>query len=53
MYLKNVYEVDQQLGGGVWSLSACWGGGWGIDLQERLKIANPGGMPGGYCYQSN
>ena len=29
------------------------GGGWGIDLQERLKIANPGGMPGGYCYQSN
>ena len=25
MYPKNVYEVDQQLGGGVWSLSACPG----------------------------
>ena len=32
MYPKNVYEVDQQLGGGIWSLSACSaaeGGGGG------------------------
>ena len=42
---KNVYEVDQELGGRELPISAC--PGWGIDLQERKKIQIPGGMPGG------
>ena len=43
---KNVYEVDQELGGGELSVSAC--AEWGIDLQERKKnYKSPGVCPGG------
>ena len=42
---NNVYEVDQELGGGELSLFVC--PGWGIDLQERKKLQIPGGVPGG------
>ena len=46
---KNIYEVDQELGGGELSLSACRG--WGIDLppRKKKKLQIPrggGGMPG-------
>ena len=45
---KNVYVnvVDQKLGGGELSLSACPGVG-NIDLQERKILQIPGCMPGG------
>ena len=36
---KNVYVVDQKLGGGELSLSVCPGGG--IDLQEKKKGKYP------------
>ena len=47
---KNVYVVDQELGGGELSLSAC--AGWGIDLQERKKITNPRGCAVGAWLQA-
>ena len=46
---KNVYEVDQELGGRELSISAC--PRWEIDLQERKEIQIPGGMPGGAWLQ--
>ena len=44
---KNIYEVDQELGGGELSLSACRG--WGIDLppRKKKKLQIPRG--GGYA----
>ena len=51
---KNVYEVDQELGGGELSLSVC--PGWEIDLQEKknkqIKQIS-GGITRGHGYKSN
>ena len=46
---KNVYEVDQERGGG--NCLFLRARGWGIDLQERKKLQIPGGVPGGAWLQ--
>ena len=46
---KNVYVVDQKLGAGELSLSAC--PGVGNSLQERKILQIPGGVPGGDGYK--
>ena len=49
---KNVYEVDQELGGGKLSLSACLGVGNRPPRKKKLQI--PGGsVPGGAWLQVN
>ena len=46
---KNVYEVDQELGGGELFLSACAGVGNRPPRKKKLQI--PGGVPRGEWLQ--
>ena len=45
MYAKNVYEIDQELGGGELPLSTC--PGVGNRPARKKKVANAQGYAGG------
>ena len=56
MYAKNVYEIDQELGGGELPLSTC--PGVGNRPARKKKVANAQGYAGGggggeHGYMSN
>lgn len=56
MYAKNVYEIDQELGGGELPLSMC--PGVGNRPARKKKVANAQGYAGGggrgeHGYMSN